>query len=159
MKTGSKYAPLYEYLSQTRPDEITISFAEIERLLNSRLPASARRRQDWWSNRKSALQASAWMSAGYHVVQVDPAGERVTFRKAAKRYIVRQASGVVAWDGELVKGLRTHMGLNQSQLADELGVRQQTVSEWETGVYAPSRAMCKYLSLIAEQADFPYKTA
>jgi hypothetical protein len=28
----------------------------------------------------------------------------------------------------------------------------------ETGVYAPSRAMCKYLSLIAEHAAFPYET-
>ena len=36
-----------------------------------------------------------------------------------------------------VRALRRHMGFTQQQLSDELGTRQQTVSEWETGVYQP----------------------
>jgi DNA-binding XRE family transcriptional regulator len=52
--------------------------------------------------------------------------------------------------------LRAYAGWSQVQLAEELGVRQQTVSEWETSVYTPSRAMCKFLMLIAERAGFMY---
>ena len=41
-------------------------------------------------------------------------------------------------------------------LAVELGVRQQTVSEWEQGVYTPTRASAKQLMRVAEQAQFRY---
>jgi DNA-binding transcriptional regulator YiaG len=47
--------------------------------------------------------------------------------------------------------------MNQGQFAKELGLRQQTVSEWENGIYAPKRSLCKYLSLVAERADFKYE--
>jgi DNA-binding transcriptional regulator YiaG len=56
-----------------------------------------------------------------------------------------------------VRALREHLGLNQEGLAEVLGVRQQTISEWETGVYAPSRASSKHLGLVAERADFGYE--
>jgi DNA-binding transcriptional regulator YiaG len=52
--------------------------------------------------------------------------------------------------------LRSHLGLNQAGLAEALGVRQQTISEWESGRYEPSRARSKHLSLIAEGAGFRY---
>ncbi len=61
------------------------------------------------------------------------------------------------WDAAKVKALREHLGLTQQQLAEELGVRQQTISEWEVGVYAPRRSTSKYLNLIAERAGFAYK--
>jgi len=60
------------------------------------------------------------------------------------------------WDAESIKALREHMGLSQQELADELQVRQQTISEWETGVYTPRRSTSKYLALIAERAGFAY---
>jgi DNA-binding transcriptional regulator YiaG len=63
----------------------------------------------------------------------------------------------IVWDSETIKLLRESMGLTQQQFADELGVRQQTVSEWEVGKYTPRRSMSKYLSLVAERAGFTYK--
>jgi DNA-binding transcriptional regulator YiaG len=48
------------------------------------------------------------------------------------------------------------MGMTQQEMADELGVRQQTISEWEVGVYIPRRSTQKYLSLIAERVGFQY---
>jgi DNA-binding transcriptional regulator YiaG len=60
------------------------------------------------------------------------------------------------WDAESIKALREHMGLSQQALADELGTRQQTISEWETGTYKPRRSTGKYLSIIAERAGFEY---
>jgi len=62
-----------------------------------------------------------------------------------------------AWDASSVRGLRRHMDLTQRQLADELGVRQQTVSEWETGAYRPRGASERLLTLIAERAGFSYR--
>jgi DNA-binding transcriptional regulator YiaG len=60
------------------------------------------------------------------------------------------------WNADRVRTLREHLDYTQQQLADELNVRQQTVSEWETGVYAPRGASERLLSLIAERAEFGY---
>lgn len=61
-----------------------------------------------------------------------------------------------AWDAQRVRALRRHLGFTQQQLSDELGTRQQTVSEWETGMYQPRGASARLLSLIAERAGFGY---
>ena len=69
---GSKYYPLFEYLQRSGQDEVTLTFAEIEALLELDLPPSARTQRAWWSNRsQGALQASAWMEAGYHAEDLD----------------------------------------------------------------------------------------
>ena len=61
-----------------------------------------------------------------------------------------------SWDAQGVRALRQHLGLTQQELAEELNVRQQTVSEWETGQYRPRGASERLLSLVAERAAFPY---
>jgi DNA-binding transcriptional regulator YiaG len=157
MKFGSKYYPLYQRLSQSTQDEIILTLAEIEAVLGAPLPESAHRRRDWWGNRRSAPPGAAWREADYRVIRVDIQGKQVVFRKTGRKPRARRAGDLVLWDGEMVRALRAYMDLNQAQFADELGVRQQTVSEWETGVYAPSRATCKYLSLVAERAGFSYE--
>ena len=157
MKPGGKYQPLLEYLQRSDQREVTLTFAQIEVLINHVLPDSARTKRAWWSNRtKGALQASAWMEAGYLVDKLDMEEEFVTFRKRSNGYTVQRRNGTVQWNQELIKAMRLHMGLSQAEFADQLGVRQQTVSEWETGVYLPSRSKSKYLSLVAEQAGFKY---
>lgn len=55
-----------------------------------------------------------------------------------------------------MQDLRRALRLTQSRLAQELGVRQQTVSEWETGVYAPRGASVRLLDIVAEHAGFVY---
>jgi DNA-binding transcriptional regulator YiaG len=62
-----------------------------------------------------------------------------------------------SWDAESVKALRRHMGLTQEALARELGTRQQTVSEWETGLYRPRGLSERLLTLVAERAGFDYE--
>jgi len=61
-----------------------------------------------------------------------------------------------AWDGRRVKALREYLGLSQDGLAEELGTRQQTVSEWETGQYQPRGASATLLGIVAERAGFAY---
>ena len=48
-------------------------------------------------------------------------------------------------------GLRYDLGLSQDEFSRILGVRQQTVSEWETGLHAPRGASRRMLSIVAEQ--------
>lgn len=61
------------------------------------------------------------------------------------------------WDNERISALRRHLGLTQRELADRLGTRQQTISEWETGMYKPRGASATLLSIIAERASFEYE--
>ena len=157
MKRGSKYWPLFDYLQQRNEAEVMLSFTEIESLLDQQLPGSARKSRAWWSNRSSgALQAAAWMKAGFHVEDIDLTGEQVVLRKPPRVYNVERKGDTVLWNSDLIKGLRLHLGVSQAQLAEQLGVRQQTISEWETGMYAPSLKISKYLNLFAKEVQFKY---
>jgi DNA-binding transcriptional regulator YiaG len=62
----------------------------------------------------------------------------------------------IKWDGPGVRALRRHMKLTQSKLAEELGTRQQTISEWETEMYKPRGTSATLLTLVAERSGFKY---
>ena len=70
----------------------------------------------------------------------------------AKRY----DAGRKKWDSTDVKALRKHMGLTQQEMANRLGTRQQTISEWELGLYRPRGASSTLLSIVADQSGFRY---
>lgn len=61
------------------------------------------------------------------------------------------------WSKEDVRALRQHLNLTQARLAEELGTRQQTISEWENGMYRPRGASATLLSIIAERSGFAYR--
>lgn len=71
----------------------------------------------------------------------------------------RKRSRRRGWDSQNIRALRNHLGLTQSQMADRLGTRQQTISEWELGMYRPRGASSTLLSMVAEQARFKYEAA
>jgi len=60
------------------------------------------------------------------------------------------------WDAGSIKALRRHLKLTQAGMAEELGMRQQTVSEWEVGEYEPRGASAKMLSIVADRSKFKY---
>ncbi|MEP0885448.1 hypothetical protein NDI49_28395 [Trichocoleus sp. ST-U3] len=118
MKEGSKYQPLLEYLRGSNQSEVNLTFSDIEALIQEILPDSARTKRAWWSNRsKGALQASAWMEAGYRVEDVDLDGQRVKFRKPTIGLQVQRMGDTVLWNSELIKALRLYMGLTQTELS------------------------------------------
>lgn len=156
MRQGSRYAPLAEHLQVGGKVEVTLSFAEIEELLGGALPISSRKSKAWWSNRDSGVQAAAWLQAGYRVFELDLAGERVTFRKRGTEYPVRRRGSDVVWDQDAIRALREHMRATQSQLAEVLGVRQQTISEWEKGEYTTTRSSATHLTRVARETGFIY---
>jgi len=157
MKPGIKYYPLYEYLRPQAQDEpISLTFDQIEAIIGAALPRSARVSRAWWAN-SATPQGQAWLDAGWLVDAVDLneawavfRPERITYRITPRR---RRSAG---WSGEHVKALREFAGWSQQELADQLGMRQQTVSEWETGRYMPRRSTGVLLEFIAERVGFRY---
>jgi DNA-binding transcriptional regulator YiaG len=63
------------------------------------------------------------------------------------------------WDSASIQALRKHLGLTQQELSEQLGTRQQTISEWEVGMYQPRGASATLLSMVAEKAKFKYDAA
>jgi transcriptional regulator with XRE-family HTH domain len=55
----------------------------------------------------------------------------------------------MSWDQHRVKELRQRLDLTQCEFAQLLGCRQQTVSEWEQGIYVPRNAYAKLLDQIS----------
>ncbi len=71
-------------------------------------------------------------------------------------YTLPKQMGASNWDRSRIRSLRCHLGLTQIQMAKHLGVRQQTVSEWETGQYEPRGTSVTLLGLVAERSRFEY---
>jgi len=63
----------------------------------------------------------------------------------------------IIWNGESIRELRRKLKLTQQELADELGTRQQTISEWETNMYQPRGTSTTLLTIVAERAKFKYE--
>ena len=82
----SKYDPLRVFLEDVTKDvsEITLTFEQIDTVLDSPLPPSARRHRAWWSNPSTPHDiphAQAWLAAGWEVDTVDQDSEWVRFRR------------------------------------------------------------------------------
>ncbi|MBE9032875.1 helix-turn-helix transcriptional regulator [filamentous cyanobacterium LEGE 11480] len=156
MKPGSKYYRLFQYLQANNQPEITLSIDYIASLIDGDLSPNAREKRGWWSNRDapSAVQARAWIQAGYHTAEIHLTQQTITFRKFKTQYNIQKKDGTIVWDHDAIKALRKHMDLTQADFSQELGVRRQTVSEWESGVYRPDRSTAKHLERIAESQNF-----
>ena len=68
-----------------------------------------------------------------------------------------EANDQKGWSPAHVRELRRRLSLSQQAMAQELGVRQQTVSDWEQGIYSPRGASARVLSMVAER-QAPYTT-
>lgn len=80
-----KYDPLHRFLVRQSAVRIVLAFAEVEALIGSSLPKSARSTDmRAWSNEGEEAthpQARAWWTAGYRVWNVDQSNETVTFTR------------------------------------------------------------------------------
>jgi DNA-binding transcriptional regulator YiaG len=62
------------------------------------------------------------------------------------------------WNADNIRELRRHLDMSQQQMSEELGIRQQTVSDWELGYHRPRGGMAHLLTIVAERAEFRYRT-
>ena len=60
------------------------------------------------------------------------------------------------WDAYSIRELRRHLEMTQQEMSSELGVRQQTISDWECGYHQPRGGMSRLLSIVAERAGYEY---
>lgn len=79
------YTPLEVYLTKLKLEgrrEILLTFKQIEELLNTDLPPTAKARQQWWGNENLATtkheQCKAWQNAGW-TAKPDLGAQRVLF--------------------------------------------------------------------------------
>lgn len=79
-KSG-KYALLQEWLEKQDEKIIRVSFEDIQTLLGTELPASARNHRSWWANDHTHSQALAWLQAGWKIEDIQIAEETVVFKK------------------------------------------------------------------------------
>ena len=84
----SRYAPLAIWLQSQEQNKITLSFQNIETIIQDALPPSARRHRNWWANDSvSHSQSQQWLDAGWRVSNVNLAEEKVIFARAGDRQI------------------------------------------------------------------------
>lgn len=80
----SKYDALRDYLKRQPLDRVPMSFADIERITDAKLPPSAHKHRPWWSNNSTnSAMTRVWLEAGFQSEQVDMAGQRLVFRRIA----------------------------------------------------------------------------
>src|SRR2546429_9755763 len=77
----SKYSRLAGYLRAQSGDEVPMTFAQIERVIGTKLPKSHKYRA-WWSNNAfNSVMTKTWLEAGYRTERVDMAGRKLVFRR------------------------------------------------------------------------------
>jgi hypothetical protein len=77
----SKYAQLGEYLKKQGSEYVPMTFAQIEKITGTKLPASARYRA-WWSNNDfNSVLTKVWLDAGFKSEQVDMAARKLVFHR------------------------------------------------------------------------------
>lgn len=80
-----KYEPLGQFLRGQRRARVPMTFAEIERVLKSALPASKRHRAWWSNNPENNVMTRAWLDAGFETESVDVKAGKLVFRRAARK--------------------------------------------------------------------------
>ncbi len=77
----AKYDKLTDWL---RNPTVVLTFDEIEKIIEDKLPDAALKYRPWWGNEKGAesRQCRAWLDAGWEVGKVDLKGKLVLFRRA-----------------------------------------------------------------------------
>lgn len=84
----SKYAPLAHFLSKQPKDQerITLTFDQIEAIINNQLPAAAREHRSWWANDSTThVQSGQWLKVNWRVISINMTGEKVVFARARDR--------------------------------------------------------------------------
>ena len=77
-----KYEPLRRFLESRKSATVAMTFAEVEKILSFKLPASHRYRA-WWSNNGfNNVMTKEWLAAGFRTEQVDIDGRKLVFRRA-----------------------------------------------------------------------------
>ena len=81
-----KYDRLGEFLKSQRTREVPMSFAEIERVIGSKLPPNSPQYPAWLSNNPTNnVMTKVWLAAGFRTEQVDTKSRKLVFRRIEQK--------------------------------------------------------------------------
>lgn len=84
----SKYAPLALYLQglPVHQPRVTLTLDQIEAILGTELPPTARRHRSWWANDSVGhVQSQQWLEVGWRVSDLNLSNNQVTFTRIVER--------------------------------------------------------------------------
>lgn len=87
-KGGGRYAALADWLQSQpgRVEQVTLTFNQIEEIINHDLPGSARDFRAWWSNDSVGhTHSQLWLEAGWRTTYINLSEYRVTFSRIRER--------------------------------------------------------------------------
>jgi hypothetical protein len=76
---SGKYQRLQEYFSRSKKRVETLTYADLERIIEGKLPQSAYHHRPWWVNSGHPL-SKTWTNVGWKVKSVK-LGESIIFKK------------------------------------------------------------------------------
>ncbi|MCI0644211.1 MAG: DUF4268 domain-containing protein [Chloroflexi bacterium] len=110
----SRYAPLAIWLQNQPPNEsqVTLTFADIERIIENKLPGSAYEHRSWWANDSfSHVQSQQWLEVDWRVALVNMSNHTVHFARIQERQ-----KAYIDFFSELVSELKQQPGFDQLQV-------------------------------------------
>jgi hypothetical protein len=131
----SKYEPLGQFLKSQKHEFIPMTFRDIEKVLDAKLPAS-KKYPAWWSNNPSNnVMTKQWLDAGYETESVDTEGGKLVFRRKQRALVTIQKDGARAPIFGCMKGMLTiapgfdvTAPTGDGWLTDRVGGLDETVS-------------------------------
>lgn len=128
----SKYEPLREHLARRDDVVWAAKLNEVEEIIGSSLPKSAREHRTWWANSGGSLvHQNAWLDAGWRVERTDLMRDVIVFRR------LRIGGTAAATSGRADRSARTPQKAAEKRLAKEMAAIRQPAtvtlrSEWTT---------------------------
>lgn len=82
-----KYTPLESYFRSLPADQrkLDLTFSQVEKAMQSKLPRSAYERATWWDNEvhSTLSHKNAWLNAGWKVRSADLTNQKIGFVRSA----------------------------------------------------------------------------
>ncbi|MGX1498911.1 hypothetical protein [Roseibium aggregatum] len=128
----SKYEPLREHLARLEDVVWAAKLNEVEDIIGSSLPKSAREHRTWWANSGGSLvHQNAWLDAGWRVERTDLMRDVIVFRR------LRIGGTVAATSARTERAIRNPQKAAEKRLSKEMAALRQPAtvtlrSEWTT---------------------------
>jgi|GEM_PF-1498642 len=126
----SKYEPLREHLARLEEVVWAAKLNEVEEILGSSLPKSAREHRTWWANSGGSLvHQNAWLDAGWRVERTDLMRDVIVFRR------LRIGGTIAGGSARADRALKNPQKTAEKRLSKEMAALRQPAtvtlrSEW-----------------------------
>jgi len=115
----SKYDPFRDYFAAKGSDErdLTLSFEDMETIMGTVLPRTARVDRTWWANTLSSNHARSWLAAGWKVDKVNLGQGIVLFVRATAPKTAEAAKSDKRGNYHYLRSFFQGLPTDQGQLA------------------------------------------